>query len=172
MLFHTLTARLPFAGPRHDQTTRRPAGRLLIAVAGLALLLLTILIPATAVGAQTAYPPNVVLSTYFDARYGEVSVITDASGNVIDINAATGQRIYPVYPDYASGAAYTVPSYTVPAYAGANSYGYSSTSVYGAGNYVVRQYTDTNSNCTNGAVTQTVSGYYCTGTGTPAYRVA
>ena len=35
-----------------------------------------------------------------------------------------------------------------------------------------QQYTDNNSNCPNGAVTQTAAGYFCTATGTPAFRVA
>jgi len=65
---------------------------------------------STSVGAQTTtsasgYPPNTVVSTYYDPRYGEVSVVTDASGNLIDVNAATGQRIYPVFPDYGYGYA-------------------------------------------------------------------
>ena len=148
---------------RHSPSMHR---RVLLAVAGLALLLLT-LVPAVAVGAQSAYPPNSVISTYFDARYGEVSVVTDASGNLIDINAATGQRIYPVYADYTSGVAYTAPAYVSASY-----YNYAGASTYGAGNYILRQYTDNNSNCTNGQVTQTASGYYCTASGAPAYHVA
>ncbi len=45
------------------------------------------------------YPPNTVVSTYFDPRYGIVSVVTDASGVLIDVDAV-GRRIYPIYPDY------------------------------------------------------------------------
>ena len=30
--------------------------------------------------------------------------MTDATGNLIDINTATGQRIYPVFPDYGTTA--------------------------------------------------------------------
>jgi len=56
--------------------------------------------------ATTGYPANTVVSTYYDPRYGVVSVVTDASGNLIDVNAATGQRIYPVFPDYGYGAGY------------------------------------------------------------------
>lgn len=53
----------------------------------------------------TGYPANTVVSTYFDPRYcnGVVSVVTDASGTLIDVCAATGQRIYPVFPDYGYG---------------------------------------------------------------------
>lgn len=153
---------------RADWATRRPARRrLLVVAAGLALLILTLL-PAMVVGAQSGYPANTVVSTYFDPRYGEVSVVTDASGNLLDVNAATGQRIYPVYPDYAS--AYTN-AYVAPAYVGANSYGYTGTSAYST-LYGSRQYTDNNSNCANGQVTQTASGYYCTATGAPAFRVS
>lgn len=47
----------------------------------------------------SGYPPNTVISTYFDPRYGIVSVVTDSSGVLIDVNAV-GQRIYPIYPDY------------------------------------------------------------------------
>jgi len=151
-----------------DRAARRPARRrLLVVAAGLALLILTLL-PAMAVGAQSGYPANTVVSTYFDPRYGEVAVVTDASGNLIDVNAATGQRIYPVFPDYAP--AYTN-AYVAPAYVGANSYGYTGTSAYST-RYGSRQYTDNNSNCANGQVTQTASGYSCTATGAPAFRVA
>ncbi|MDQ2787514.1 MAG: hypothetical protein M3Y58_21205, partial [Chloroflexota bacterium] len=52
---------------------------------------------------NTGYPPNAALSSYYDPRYGYVSVVTDGSGNLIDVNSATGQRIYPVYPDYGVG---------------------------------------------------------------------
>ncbi len=154
-------------GPGRDRVMRLPARRhVLVVAAGLALLILTLL-PAMAVGAQSVYPPNTVISTYFDARYGEVSVVTDASGNLIDINAATGQRIYPVYVDYVS--AYTGTT-IAPAYTSVNYSGYPG--IF-AGNGVsgFRQYTDTSSNCADGQVTQTASGYYCTTTGTPAFRV-
>lgn len=151
-----------------DRHRRRAMRRPLIAAAGLMLLLLTGILPAMTVGAQSVYPPNTVISTYFDARYGEVSVVTDASGNLIDVNAATGQRIYPVYADATSvynGA------YVAPAYVNANTFGYSGITAYD-GSAIYRQYTDNNSNCTDGQVTQTASGYYCTSTGTPAYRVS
>lgn len=102
--------------------------RLIVAGAGLALLLGLLLIPAVSAGAQSIYPPNTVISTYFDARYGAVSVVTDASGNLIDVNAVTGQRIFPIYPDYASPYSGAYPAYTggylTPAYASANYYAY------------------------------------------------
>jgi len=53
---------------------------------------------------QSGYPPNAVISSYFDPRYcgnGAVSVVTDAGGALIDICTSTGQRIIPVYPDFA-----------------------------------------------------------------------
>ncbi|MHB8646855.1 MAG: hypothetical protein ACYDAR_13780 [Thermomicrobiales bacterium] len=152
-----------------DRGTRRAAWRrLLVGAVGLGLLVLTLL-PAMAVGAQSNYPPNTVISTYFDARYGEVSVVTDASGNLIDVNAFTGQRIYPVYTDYAS--AYTS-AYVVPTYASANYSNVANTFAYGTGGVIIRQYSDPNSNCADTQVTQTTSGYYCTTTGTPAFRVS
>ena len=151
--------------------------RLVVVAAGLAMLILTLMVPALAVGAQSAYPPNTVVSTYFDARYGPVSVVTDASGNLIDINAATGQRIYPVYADnsVAYNGAYVAPAYVngyvAPNYVSAHTYGYSTLSGYD-GTAIYRQYTDNNSNCVNGQVTQTASGFYCTATGTPAFSAA
>jgi hypothetical protein len=148
----------------HRPIRRRP----FILAAGLMLLILTFILPGMVVGAQSVYPPNTVVSTYFDARYGEVSVVTDASGNLIDVNAATGQRIYPVYADYTSAYAN---GYVAPAYVNANTFGYSGITAYN-GSAIYRQYTDNNANCTDGQVTQTTSGYYCTSTGTPAYRVS
>jgi hypothetical protein len=59
--------------------------------------------------ASTGYPPNTVISTYFDPRYcgnGAVSVVTDSSGNLIDVCTSTGVRIYPVFPDYGYGYPY------------------------------------------------------------------
>jgi hypothetical protein len=56
--------------------------------------------------ASTGYPPNAVISTYFDPRYcGDwaVSVVTDQYGNLIDICSSSGVRIYPVYADYGYG---------------------------------------------------------------------
>jgi hypothetical protein len=52
---------------------------------------------------------------------GGCSVVTDAYGNLIDVNALTGQRIYPAYADYAPNAAYANSIYNngyVPAYTG------------------------------------------------------
>jgi hypothetical protein len=75
--------------------------------------------PQTAAYAPSGsgYPPNTVINTYFDPRYGTVSVVTDASGNLIDINAATGQRIYP-YPDYGFYGGYNGYNPGVVGYAG------------------------------------------------------
>ncbi|MGI8858269.1 MAG: hypothetical protein ACR2JW_21210 [Thermomicrobiales bacterium] len=166
---------------RPERAMRRLGRRRLLAAAtGLTMLILTLTVPAIAVGAQSAYPPNTVVSTYFDARYGEVSVATDASGNLIDINAVTGQRIYP-YADYTSAYTnaylapayrngYVAPSYVAPNYGSATAYSYANPAAYN-GSTAYRQYTDNNSNCANGQVTQTASGYYCTATGTPAFSV-
>ncbi len=162
---------------RPNRGMRSPSQhRLMVAAAGLMLLMLTLLVPALAVGAQSGYPPNIVVSTYFDARYGDVAVVSDASGNLIDINAATGQRIYPVYADYTAAYtnAYVAPAYTnatvAPIYTSAATYAYANQAAFN-GSAVYRQYTDSNSNCVNGQVTQTASGYYCTATGTPAISV-
>ncbi|MDQ6832991.1 MAG: hypothetical protein M3008_06300, partial [Chloroflexota bacterium] len=57
----------------------------------------------TATTSNSGYPPNTVLSSSFDPRYGFVSVVTDGSGNLIDVNSTTGQRIYPVFPDFGIG---------------------------------------------------------------------
>ena len=57
----------------------------------------------TAPNYNSGYAPNSTLSTYFDPRYGFVSVVTDQYGNLIDVNAATGQRIFPIFPDYGTG---------------------------------------------------------------------
>ena len=52
---------------------------------------------------NTGFPANAVLRSYFDPRYGFVSVVTDGSGNLIDVNSQTGQRIYPAFPDFGIG---------------------------------------------------------------------
>ena len=57
---------------------------------------------APATTSASGYAPNTVVSTYYDPRYGTVSVQTDATGNLIDVNAATGQRIFP-FPDNGYG---------------------------------------------------------------------
>lgn len=170
------------AAPRLDRVPRPPARRRLTLLAASLALVILAMIPATAVGAQSAYPPNTVVSTSFDARYcgdGAVSVVTDSGGNLIDVCASSSVRIYPVYADYASNAAYATPVYpnanflgTAPLSANANDAGYYTGTVYGGSAYIYRQYTDTTSNCPNGAVTQTAAGYFCTATGTPAFRVA
>lgn len=166
---------------RLGRAFRRPVRRLTLFAASLALMALA-LIPGMAVGAQSAYPPNTVVSTYFDARYcgdGAVSVVTDSGGNLIDICTSTGIRIYPVYADYPTSAAYTVPVYanasylgTAPLYANTSYAGNYTGTAYSNGAYVYRQYTDNSSNCPSGAVTQTAAGYFCTATGAPAFRVA
>ena len=84
--------------------------RVAFPVAGFCLLLLALL-PA-AVGAASPYPPNTIVSTYFDARFcgnGQVSVVADQNGNLVNICTSTGQRIDPpVYgvPGYGSGYGY------------------------------------------------------------------
>ncbi len=59
----------------------------------------------TATNTTTGLPGNAVVRTYFDARYcnGLVSVVTDSSGTLIDVCTTTGQRIYPIFPDYGFG---------------------------------------------------------------------
>lgn len=58
----------------------------------------------TTTTATTGYPPNtVIVAPYFDNRYGVVEVVTDGSGNLIDINPYTGQRIFPFLPDFVGG---------------------------------------------------------------------
>jgi len=98
----------------------RRRGVIVAGATGLAMLLLT-LVSAGSVSAQvgypgypgygagagsrSGYPPNALISSYFDPRYcgnGAVSVVTDAGGALIDICTSTGQRILPVYPDYSS----------------------------------------------------------------------
>lgn len=78
--------------------------------------------------ASSGYPANTVISTYYDPRYGVVSVVTDQYGNLIDVNAATGQRIYPAFPDYGIGygAGFINPAYINGnfVYNGAFPYGY------------------------------------------------
>ena len=53
---------------------------------------------------NTGIPGNAAVSApYFDPRYGFVQVVTDSSGNLIDINPQTGQRIFPFLPDFGFG---------------------------------------------------------------------
>jgi len=82
---------------------------------GAAVLALSVLamLHGTSVGAASPYPPNTLVSTYFDPRYcdGSVSIVSDASSNLIDICTTTGQRIYPVYPDYGYPAGYVAGNY-------------------------------------------------------------
>lgn len=84
--------------------------RVIVGALGLALGLFA-LIGGTSASAASPYPPNTVISTYVDPRYGVVSVVTDQWGNLININAATGQRIYPVYADYGYWGGYAGPGY-------------------------------------------------------------
>ncbi len=166
-----------------------------LAFTALGIGLLLALVPVAGVGAQSPYPPNTVVTTYVDARYcgdGSVSVVTDATGDLINVCTSNGVRIYPVgaavgpstapiyNPALPGGVPYTafnpaVPvaaPYTVPPYATGNGYlptGYA-TGGYnnGTNGSIIRQYNDGNSNCPNGDVTQTTSGFYCTATGAPA----
>jgi hypothetical protein len=107
MLFgHRTTGPVGGADIRADRGLYRRARRLIVVAAGLAMLVLTLL-PTATVGAQSGFPPNTVVSTYFDPRYGKISVVTDATGNLIDVNALTGQRIY---PDYVAGLPFLTPA--------------------------------------------------------------
>ena len=48
-------------------------------------------------------PGNSLVTTYVDPRYcfdGLVSVVTDSTGHLINVCTSTGQRIYPVFPDF------------------------------------------------------------------------
>ncbi|MDQ2784043.1 MAG: hypothetical protein M3Y58_03455 [Chloroflexota bacterium] len=146
------------------------APRLVAAIAAVGVLFLVV-IPAN-VGAQSSYPPNTVVSTYNDVRYcgGPIAVVSDSGGNLIDVCTTTGARIDPVAlpygaPGYAYGyapgyGAGAIPPYTIgsvpPVYSAAGT------------TNVIRQYTDNNANCPNGAVTQTLSGFFCTVNGQPA----
>ena len=56
------------------------------------------------VAPNTGLPGNApITAPYFDNRYGFVQVVTDSSGNLIDINPQTGQRIFPFLPDFGIG---------------------------------------------------------------------
>ncbi len=58
----------------------------------------------TTTTSNTGFPGNAAVSgPYFDNRYGFVQVVTDNSGNLIDVNPATGQRIFPFLPDFGFG---------------------------------------------------------------------
>lgn len=107
------------AGMRSVRSGARSARqRRALGAAILALSMLAVISNA-AVGAQTTYPPNTVISTYVDLRYcnGSISVVTDNNGVLIDVCTATGQRIYPVYPDNGYAAGYAGPGYGLPGYA-------------------------------------------------------
>jgi len=148
----------------------------------------TPVLPVAPVVSTSGYPPNALISSYFDPRYcgnGAVSVVTDAGGALINICTSTGQRVLPVYPDYvpvpyAPAVPYGTSAYTLGYYgngaASGYNYGYtpyaaSYNNGYASGFTGTRQYTDNNSNCPNGDVTQTSSGFFCTANGAPAVRV-
>lgn len=124
--------------------------------------------PAVTTSAS-GYAPNTVVSSYYDPRYGPVSVVTDATGNLIDINSATGQRIYPYAPDYGYG--YVGGSYFGANYIGSNiaynggyNYGYLNNNVYPAGGTAVGGvvYYNDNRFCGDGKVAFVPGrGYYC-----------
>jgi hypothetical protein len=129
---------------------------------------------------------------------GRVSVVADASGSLLDICTTTGERIYPVAagvglygaptynpslpggvpsfpPGYSPAAPGTAP-YMPPASApGAgtlppfgNGYVPAASGASGITGTAIRQYFDGTSNCPNGDVTQTTTGFYCTANGQPA----
>jgi hypothetical protein len=165
----------------------------------LPLGLLVVLVAAVGVGAQT-YPPNTVVSRYTDPRYcgdGQISVVADSSGTLMDVCIRDGSRIYPVAdgtnpyggpvvnPGVQGGVPYLPPGYA-PAVPGTAPYtppyapntgialpnggGYVSpaSGTGGITGTIIRQYYDGNSNCPNGDVTQTTGGFYCTANGQPA----
>lgn len=70
----------------------------------------TTIVPITTTYAPTTtgLPGNALVTTYFDPRYcdGSVSIVTDSTGHAINICTATGQRIYPVFPDYGTYGGY------------------------------------------------------------------
>jgi hypothetical protein len=116
------------SGPEGGGGARRRLHRTALLGALVLALGLFALIGGAAASAASPYPPNTVISTYVDPRYGVVSVVTDQWGNLINVNAATGQRIYPVYADYGPWGGYVAPNY-VNGY-----YGYNG--VYVQPNYV------------------------------------
>jgi hypothetical protein len=143
-------------------------------------------VSAPAPATTQTLPANSLVTTYFDPRYcgdGNVSVVTDPSGHLINVCTSTGVRIYPVYPDYSGFAPYggLYGNGYAPAYVN-GTYAYTGTPIapytgnyvngyYGAPFYAggYNQYTD-NRFCGDGQITQTPQGYFCTTTGVPAYR--
>jgi len=122
---------------------RSPRRGVIAGATGLAMLLLTLVSAGSVsaqvgypgypgygapVGSQSGYPPNAVISSYFDPRYcgnGAVSVVTDAGGALIDICTSTGQRIIPVYPDFSPyGSFGGFPGYGSPGFVGSPTYSY------------------------------------------------
>ena len=130
---------------------------------------------APATTSASGYAPNTVVSSYYDPRYGPVSVVTDATGNLIDINSATGQRIYPYAPDYNYGYGFVGGNYVGANYVGGNyafngytgyngNYGYLNNNVFPAGGTAVGGvvYYNDNRFCGDGKVAFVPSqGYYC-----------
>ncbi len=78
--------------------------------------------PTTTTTTTNGLPGNAVVSTYVDPRYcnGLVSVVTDSNGTLIDVCTATGQRIYPVFPDYGFGAGFVGSNFIGSNFVGAN----------------------------------------------------
>jgi hypothetical protein len=75
----------------------------------------------TAPASGSGYPPNAVISSYFDPRYcgnGAVSIVTDQYGNLINVCTSSGVRIYPAYPPYGYPYGYTNGYYVNGAYPG------------------------------------------------------
>ncbi len=149
------------------------ARRFSFAVVSLGLLLLA-LVPA-AVGAASPYPPNTVVSTYYDARYcgGPISIISDSGGNLIDVCTANGVRIDPATMPYGAAG---YPYGYLPGYGAGVLPTYPTAGTLPAGTIgngaIIRQYNDGNSNCPNGDVTETTSGFFCTANGQPAASTA
>jgi len=110
-----------------------------------------------------AYQERTVLAFNADQH-----VALCVGGNLFDVCAATGQRIDPT--------AYAVPGYNygyAPGYGAGIIPPYTTGGVIPAYGFVgntgiIRQYNDSNSNCPNGDVTQTTSGFFCTANGQPA----
>lgn len=95
--------------------------RVTLGAAVLALSMLAVLSGAAVSAQTTTYPPGTTVSSYVDPRYcgGPISVVADSGGNLIDVCTATGQRIFPVYPDAGyptgyAGSGFASPVYTAP----------------------------------------------------------
>ena len=78
------------------------------------------------------------------------------------------------FPAFNGGFVPTATNGIVPTYTtgGVPTYYYGSAPGYGYnGANAIRQYNDGRSNCPNGDVTETLSGFFCTANGQPAFRV-